>query len=113
MTQTIPITQSPHEDLLNALQIADAVAHVVAHDPKGDKDMLQVLEGIARLIRHAMEQFGEPNLAAVQAAATMLRELGANTDDPTNFENRYARDTAAAILKAAMSGEIPKTWSEP
>src|SRR5712664_2430470 len=76
------------------------------------KDSIASHEAVARLIRHAIEGLSDPNLAAVQAAATMLREA------PENPSSRYSRDTAAAVLRAAVTGEIPPThlenlWSQP
>ena len=74
------------------------------------KDSIASHGAIARLIRHAIEGLSEPPLAAVQAAATMLREAQAESQGFA-VNQRYARDTAAAILRAAVTGEIPRTWS--
>lgn len=97
-----PLVQPPVEDLKNCLQIANAWA-------EGQPPLTaQAFVRIAQLIRHALEQLGEPNLASIQAAAVMLREhegLGAHD------QQRDARDVAAVILRAAVTGEIPRTWS--
>jgi|SRR6267378_8474118 len=61
---------------------------------------------IARLLRHAIEGLSEPNLAAVQAAEILVREYHGSLDDQRN-----ARDVAAGILKAAVTGLVPGTWS--
>lgn len=99
-TPVTPIQQPPVEDLLNALQIAQAWYDQTGMLPYGD---------IARLIRHALDQLGEPNLASIQAAATMLREAQAESQGFA-VNQRYARDAAAAILKAQLTGAIPRTW---
>ena len=104
-----PLVQPPIEDIRNAAQIAQSWAdsNALADSPYG-----YAFASVARLLRHAMEQLGEPSFACVQATALLLREarneLPGVADEP-----RYARDTAAVILNAAVTGEIPKTWSEP
>ena len=72
----------------------------------GDRDSRGAIGDIARLLRHALEQLGEPNLAAVQATEILVREWHGTPD-----AQRSARDTAAGILYAQMTGKVPKTWT--
>lgn len=108
MTNVQPIQQSIVEDLRNALTIAGMGRdrYFGVHPPSNDA--IGAFGDIARLLRHALDQLGEPNLAAVQAAEILVREYHGSLDDQRN-----ARDVAAGILKAAVTGEIPRTWSEP
>jgi hypothetical protein len=65
-------------------------------------------ESVARLLKHALEQLGEPNLAAVQATEILVREWHGTPD-----AQRSARDTAAGILWAQLTGAVPPTWKVP
>lgn len=106
MPNVTPIQQPPVEDLRNGLMICEAW-----ESPElSDSETAVAFASVARLIRHAIEGLSEPNLASVQATAILLREarneLPGVADEP-----RYARDTAAAILHAAVTGVVPGTWS--
>lgn len=92
-----PIQQPAIADIRNALQ---ALVAWREESLRGD------LKDVERLLRHALEGLGEPNLASVQAAEVMLREWEGSYDTQRN-----ARDVAAVILRAAVTGEIPPTWS--
>ena len=112
MTNVTPIQQPPIEDIRNALQIAQL--WIEANPAQRAATFAPTALGdIARLLKHALEGLSEPSLAAVQAAATMLREAGGAYDNEGHVEPRYARDAAAVILHAQLTGEVPKTWSEP
>lgn len=97
-----PLVQPPVEDIRNAAQIAQswAESRALSGSPYGD-----AFGDVARLLKHALAQLGEPNFASIQAAATMLRDAP-GPGDPTDFENRYARDTAAVILNAQLRGTL-------
>ena|SRR6266550_1628840 len=101
MTNVTPIQQPPIEDLRNCLQIAQDWSRCELSAP----DTAQVFASIARLIRHALEQLSEPNLAAIQATEILVREWHGSLE-----EHQNARDVAAGILRAAVTGEIPRTW---
>lgn len=106
MPNVQPIQQPVIEDLRNALQIAQMwVARNWDFEDANAVD--HAIEDIARLIRHAIEGLSEPSLAAVQAAAILTREIEEST---AVDRQREARDLAAAILRAAVTGEIPRTW---
>jgi hypothetical protein len=60
---------------------------------------------VARLLKGALEALAEPNLAAMQAGEILLKEWN-GTPEP----QRQLRDTIAGILRAQVTGEIPKTW---
>jgi len=98
MTTLHPIRQSPVEDLRNALQIAELWTGA---GPDAD-----AARDIARLLRHAISQLGEPSLETVQAASTLVRESDGFREDP-----RWIRDLCQGILDAQIKGTIPPTWS--
>jgi len=88
--------------LRNALQIAEGFSNY-----RGDSfEDREAFSDIARLIRHALSQLGEPSLEAVQAAEVMIREWEGSR------EPRNVRDVAAVILHAAVTGNVPPTWNE-
>src|SRR5882672_8774885 len=98
MPNVQPIQQPVLEDLRNCLMIAELGVDSIHHIDH-EQDAAGCLGDIARLLKHAIEGLSEPSLAAVQAAATMLREA----PDPGHVDIlRYARDTAAVILKAQL-----------
>jgi len=106
MTDVTPLVQPPVEDLRNALQIAEAQIEVADIGMGPMSELVPTFESIARLLRHALAQLGEPNTAAIDAAKVVLRErnaLAGFADD----EVRYARDCAAAILDAQLRGAPP------
>ena len=104
MTNIIPMHSQ--ETVEGAIRNALQIAQVWEQDAyRGDRPAFL---NIARLLRHALEQLGEPNLAAVQAAEVLLREWHGTPD-----EQRSARDTAAGILHAQMTGAVPPTWKVP
>lgn len=96
--------------LRNALTIADMGrdGHLWENRELGYDEISPAFQDIARLIRHAIEGLSEPNLASIQAAEILVREYHGSLDDQRN-----ARDVAAGILKAAVTGEIPRTWEAP
>lgn len=100
-----PIQQPCLEDLKNALTIAEMGRdrYFGVHPPSNDA--IGAFGDIARLIRHALEQLGEPNLAAIQAGEVLLKEWQGTPD-----ERRSLRDTIQGILTAQLSGIVPKTW---
>lgn len=103
MTPITPIQQPALEDLKNALQIAQLWMDGA---PEKYWERTAVAFGdIARLLKNVLEALSEPNLAAVQAAEILVREYHGSLDD-----QRSARDVAAGILRAAVTGEIPPTW---
>lgn len=110
MTTVTPLQQPPIEDLRNAQMIADMWALPIPAGRSMDTAEAQGAFGdIARLVRHAIEGLSDPNLAAVQAAEILTREI----EESTAVDRlREARDLAAAILRAQLTGEIPRTWNE-
>jgi len=106
MTTPQPIRpeQPPVEDLRNALQIVEMYGDPMVQAPSFPDHAL--FADIARLIRHALSQLGEPSLEAVQAAEVMIREWEGS------LEPRNIRDVAAVILHAAVTGQVPPTWRE-
>jgi len=107
MTNVTPIQQPAIEDLRNALMIAE-LGPDLFHHIDHEQDAGSAFGDITRLLRHALEQLGEPNLAAVQATEILVREWHGTPD-----EQRSARDTAAGILHAQMTGAVPPTWKVP
>jgi hypothetical protein len=104
MTNITPMhSQETAEGALrNALTIAQ-----MGRDGYLDDDG-QGYRDIARLLKHTLEQLGEPSLAAVQATEILVREWHGTPDG-----QRSARDTAAGILHAQMTGAVPPTWKVP
>lgn len=105
-----PLVQPPVEDLRNALQVcAGSIAEWPHSSAEHDRARLeQELKVVARLIRHALDQLGEPNLAAMQAGEILVREWNGSFADQRNI-----RDVVAGILHAQLTGEIPPTWGTP
>jgi hypothetical protein len=107
MANVTPLVQPPVEDIRNALQIAqlwveaNPVQRFVLDAPMAMGD-------IARLLKHALEGLSEPSLAAVQATEILMREWHGTPDG-----QRSARDTAAGILWAQLTGAVPPTWKAP
>ena len=114
MTEVTPLhpVETVEGALRNALTIAElwAVGVLVQATPQAQVEITAELTAahrdVARLLRHALAQLGEPNTAAIDAAKVVLRErnaLAGFADD----EVRYARDCAAAILDAQLRGAPP------
>ena len=99
MTNVTPLQQPPVEDLRNALTIAELWKDEVLRLPAGEHS--QALYDIARLIRHALDQLGKPNEAAIQAAKLFVDAAG-----PEHWE-RQARDCAAAVISKQLRGVSP------
>ena len=88
--------------LRNALQIADAYAELAPRPlSNGDQAQADAFASIARLIRHALDQLGKPNEAAIQAAKLFVDAAG-----PEHWE-RQARDCAAAVISKQLRGVSP------
>lgn len=106
MTNVTPIQQSPADALRQALEIAETWTPTISHhDPEMSWRRIQYeFEDIARLIRHALEQLGNPNVEAIRAADVMLRSYDRNTADAAS--RRAAYDAAAAILNAQLTGTL-------
>lgn len=91
MSAAIPIRQPAADDLRNAAALA-----VAGRDQGGERaDFAR----IAELIHSALEKLAEPNLSAIDAIRAVFRPHG--IDD---LEEREARDAAAVVLRAAVSG---------
>jgi hypothetical protein len=98
---TTPITplRSPAiADLRNALQLA------VTYGSKdvADSDAKQALHRVQGLVARAIASLGEPNGAALAVVATMTPDRNA----PFHMQAREIRDFAAAVLHAAVTGEV-------
>lgn len=98
MTPITPLKAPALADLKNALQLAS----VYGDKDVADSDAKQALDRIRGLIAQALAKLGEPNNAAVEAAVLMFAELPPFGDE--TFP-RKARDAAAVILHAALTGE--------
>lgn len=107
MANVTPIQQSPIEDLRNLAQIASWWEDVSEYSDRMDAAKA-AFQGIARLVRHAIEGLSEPNLAAMQAGEILIREWHGQFEDRRNL-----RDTIQGILQAQLSGVVPKTWEAP
>jgi len=98
-TPVTPLRQPPAEDLRNALQIAEAWLSVnLPHDPEARA----AFASVARLIRAALDKLAEPSpevIAATQRTLQIWRGL------ESGQEAEQARDVAAVILRAALTGE--------
>ena len=107
MPNVTPLHESVQHHLGNAAQIAEFWAHfdrgAVEH-PVAD-----AFAAIRDHLKAALEQLGEPNLAAIQATATMLGEVEGRL--PVVMNHREWRDIAAVILRAQVTGNVPPTWS--
>ena len=91
-------TQPPAEDLRNALQIADMGRDGFLTSGADQAEALDGFRDIVRLLQHALQGLAEPNEAAITVAWGFLpRDI---LGDP----RRHARDLAAVILKAQLSG---------
>lgn len=95
MTSITPITQSAAESLRNALTIAQL-------GRTGGSEM----GDIARLLRAALAKLGEPSPRMIEAVRAVV---GGYSSLPEQFEtldemDRYWRDNAAIILRAAVEG---------
>src|SRR5882724_9858704 len=99
-----PLVQPPIEDIRNAAQIANGWAE--SPEVREWRANARAFEDIARLLRLAIVKLSEPNLAAMQAGEILLKEWS-GTPEP----QRQLRDTIAGILRAQVTGEIPRTWS--
>jgi len=98
MTPITPLRAPALSDLRNALQLAT----LYGDKDIADSDAKQALERIRGLIAQALGKLGEPNAAAVEATTLMLAELPPFTD--SEFPCK-ARDVAAVILHAALTGD--------
>jgi len=94
MTEVTPLVQPPVEDIRNAAMIAESWA--LLNEDRGERIPAETLWDIARLLRHALAQLGEPNEAAIQAARLWFPLLP-----------NEARDCVAAILDAQLRGAAP------
>lgn len=107
MTNMTPIQQPAIEDIRNAVQIAEIRAH---ERLTGAPDIRNAFAAIAVLLRHAMEQLGEPNEAAIRVTQEILHAgMGERAFDLLPDGHRIARDTASSILYAQMTGFSPET----
>jgi len=104
--QAHPIRQPPIEDLRNALQIAEMGSAGSFGLAPEYENAIAAFSDVARLLRHAISQLGEPSLETVQAASTLVRESDGFREDP-----RWIRDLCQGILDAQIKGTIPPTWS--
>ena len=101
MTDVTPIQQPPIEDIRNATMIAESWA--LLNEDRGERIPAETLRDVARLLRHALAQLGEPNEAAIQTAYALIF----GSDEATPESLRVARDEAAAILDAQLRGAPP------
>ena len=108
MTNVTPLVQPPRDDIVNALYIAELGGDGQYGGNNRYDEVSSAFQDIARLLKHALEQLGEPNLAAVQATEILVREWHGTPDG-----QRSARDTAAGILHAQLTGAVPPTWKAP
>lgn len=108
MTSPITPLKAPAlADLRNALQLA--VAYGEKEIP--DAEAKQALGRIRGLIATALAKLSEPNAAAVRAALSALGFESASAYRPDH--ERDARDTAAVILHAAVTGEVAgERWDD-
>ncbi|HEX9239234.1 MAG TPA: hypothetical protein VF910_01090 [Candidatus Bathyarchaeia archaeon] len=96
-------------DLRNALQLA------VTYGDKdiADSDAKQALDRIRGLIAQALAKLGEPNAAAVKMVKDLLHSaMGDRAFELIADQDRTARDSAALIICAAMTGETGNGWME-
>ena len=105
MTDVTPLhaNETPLGALRNALSLAELWKDEVLRLPAGEHS--QALHDIARLIRDALQKLSEVSPGAIRAAVLELRNAARAYDEDGTLNERYARDTAAAILKAALEGE--------
>lgn len=97
MTPITPIKAPALSDLKNALQLAA----VYGDKDVADSDAKAALGRIQGLIACAIAKLGEPNGAAIFAATAFV----SGDDNP--------RDVAAAILYAAVTGEVGgESWAK-
>lgn len=103
-TPVTPLRSPALADLQNAMQIAD----VYAGKDIADSDAKQALGRVRKLVAQALASLGEPNGAAVQAARPFT---GRNDMSDVVGDYRRARDAAAVILHAALTGEVAgESW---
>lgn len=109
MTDTIPLTQPPIEDLRNCLMVAELGVDLLHHIDH-EQDAASAFGDIARLIRHALEGISEPNEAAIRfTTRILLAGMGERAFTLVPDGHRVARDIAAAILHAQVTGLSPDT----
>ncbi len=97
MTQTTPLTQSPHEDLLNALQIAQswAQSNALSGSPYGE-----AFVSVIRLVRDALTKLGDPHPHTVELTRRYLEaSWGRNVPD------REAEDFVRIVVTSALKWE--------
>lgn len=97
MTPVTPLTQSPHESLLNALQIAQLYSHERLNGSPAFGD-------IARLVRDALSKMGEPHPHTVELTR---RYLEASAHDFGDVTDQGARDLAMIVITSALKWETP------
>jgi hypothetical protein len=97
-TPVTPLRSPAIADLRNALQLA------VTYGSKdvADSDAKQALHRVQGLVARAIASLGEPNGAALAVVATMTPDCHA----PFHMQAREIRDFAAAVLYAAVTGEV-------
>ncbi len=102
MSLVTPVKAPAATDLQNALQLA-----VIYGDKDiADSDAKQALDRIRGLIAQALAKLAEPNEAAILVAKSILRSgMGEAAFRLLTEPDRQARDTAALILYAALTGE--------
>ena len=99
MTQTTSITQSPHESLLNALQIAELGVDLIHHIDH-EQDAAGCFPDIARLLRDALSKLGEPHPHTVELTRRYLEaSWGRNVTD------REAEDFVRVVVTSALKWE--------
>jgi hypothetical protein len=113
-TPVTPLRSPAIADLRNALQLA------VTYGSKdvADSDAKQALHRVQGLVARAIASLGEPNEAAITAANLFMDGFTRTLIQPGNgpigqrvaeawaTDRRKARDVAAAILYAAVTGEL-------
>ncbi|SRR6266550_1136481 len=100
MANVTPLTQSPHESLLNALQIAQLWEHRQGRN----LDSGIPFTDIARLLRDALAKMGEPHPHTVELTR---RYLEASAHDFGDVTDQEARDLAMVVITSALKWEAP------
>lgn len=93
MTDVQPIVQPAIENIKNAAAIAHAWA---SPRLQNEPEIADAFAGIARLLKDAIGQLGQPNEAAVAALRAWDQ----------HYSQRDARDAAAVVLKAQLTGAL-------